>query len=51
MTLRERDTTLQLIGTIDEVVQVVYELCRGDLSWTEAQQRLPAYSGEQDASA
>ncbi|GJN88435.1 hypothetical protein Rhopal_001401-T1 [Rhodotorula paludigena] len=49
MTIRERDTTLQLIGSIDDVIQLVAQLCRGDLSWAEAQQKLPAYSGEQEA--
>ncbi|BGP06170.1 Glycine--tRNA ligase 1, mitochondrial [Rhodotorula toruloides] len=49
MTLRERDTTLQLIGSIDEVIQVVSELCNGSLSWTDAQSRLQPYSGSQDA--
>ncbi|BGP14007.1 hypothetical protein JCM10213_005592 [Rhodosporidiobolus nylandii] len=49
MTLRERDTTVQLIGKVDEVIQLVSELCSGTTSWDEAQKRLPAYSGEQDA--
>ncbi|BGP22940.1 glycyl-tRNA synthetase [Rhodotorula toruloides] len=49
MTLRERDTTLQLIGSIDEVIQVVSELCNGSLSWADAQSRLQPYSGSQDA--
>lgn len=49
MTLRERDTTLQLIGSIDGVIQVVSELCNGSLSWTDAQSRLQPYSGSQDA--
>ncbi|GAA6011547.1 hypothetical protein JCM11491_004684 [Sporobolomyces phaffii] len=49
MTLRERDTTLQLIGKIEEVIQLVHDLCRGSCTWDEAQKRLPAYTGEQDA--
>ncbi|GAA5970134.1 hypothetical protein JCM11641_000281 [Rhodosporidiobolus odoratus] len=49
MTLRERDTTLQLIGKVDEVIQLVSELCAGTTTWEQAQERLPAYSGEQDA--
>jgi glycyl-tRNA synthetase len=49
MTLRERDTTLQLIGKIEEVITLVHDLCRGSCTWDEAQKRLPAYTGEQDA--
>ncbi len=48
ITLRERDTTTQLIGSIDEVVAVVKGLCEGELDWTAAQQKLPAYSGKQN---
>lgn len=47
MTLRERDTTLQVIGKIDEVIKLVADLCAG-LSWAEGSKRLPAYSGEQE---
>ncbi|GAA5842716.1 hypothetical protein JCM11251_002331 [Rhodosporidiobolus azoricus] len=48
MTLRERDTTLQLIGTIDEVISLVKDLCDGRTTWEEGQSRLKPYSGEQD---
>ena len=47
MTLRERDSTAQRIGQVDEVISVIKELCDGSLSWDGACQRLPAYSGEQ----
>ncbi|CAL1711042.1 unnamed protein product [Somion occarium] len=47
MTLRERDTTEQLIGPIDEVIAVVTELVQGTIDWAEARQRLPAYDGVQ----
>jgi glycyl-tRNA synthetase len=49
MTLRERDTTLQLIGKTDEVVELVKDLCFGGATWADAQKRLPVYSGEQEA--
>ncbi|GAA5930831.1 hypothetical protein JCM1841_000202 [Sporobolomyces salmonicolor] len=49
MTLRERDTTLQLIGSIEDVIQLVSDLCSGAITWEDAQTRLPAYTGEQDA--
>jgi len=49
MTLRERDTTLQLLGPIEEVITLVHDLCRGSCTWDDAQKRLPAYTGEQDA--
>lgn len=49
MTLRERDTTLQLIGKIDEVVALVQDLVSGVATWEDAQRRLPVYSGEQEA--
>ena len=48
VTLRERDTTTQRIGTIDEVVDVIKRLCNGSLDWTGACQVLPAYTGTQD---
>ncbi|ORY50183.1 hypothetical protein BCR35DRAFT_310751 [Leucosporidium creatinivorum] len=47
MTLRERDTTLQVIGKIDEVIKLVADLCSG-LEWSEGSKRLPAYTGEQE---
>ncbi|KAI0343857.1 glycyl-tRNA synthetase [Trametopsis cervina] len=47
MTLRERDTTGQLIGDIDEVIAVVTDLVNGTIDWAEACHRLPAYDGVQ----
>ncbi|KAJ7910489.1 hypothetical protein B0H13DRAFT_1615649 [Mycena leptocephala] len=47
MTLRERDTTEQRIGSIDEVIATVTELVLGGIDWAEACQRLPAYDGVQ----
>lgn len=44
---RERDTTDQRIGLIDEVIAVVSELVNGNMTWDEACQRLPAYDGVQ----
>jgi len=47
MTLRERDTTGQLIGNIDEVISVLIDLVNGTFDWTEACKQLPAYDGIQ----
>ncbi|CAO1620772.1 unnamed protein product [Jaminaea pallidilutea] len=47
MTLRERDTTGQLIGKIDDVVSTLQELCERRIEWPEAEKRLDKYSGEQ----
>jgi len=47
MTLRERDTMDQRIGSIDDVIAVVTELVDGTISWEAACQRLPAYDGVQ----
>lgn len=47
MTLRERDTTGQLIGNIDDVIGIVTELVDGSIDWAEACRRLPAYDGVQ----
>ncbi|KAG1734206.1 glycyl-tRNA synthetase [Suillus paluster] len=47
MTLRERDTTDQLIGPIDDVITVVTELVQGTIDWPTACNRLPAYDGVQ----
>jgi glycyl-tRNA synthetase len=48
ITLRERDTTSQLIGKIDDVIAVVDELVKGTLTWEGAGEKLEAYSGVQD---
>ncbi|SCZ96648.1 BZ3500_MvSof-1268-A1-R1_Chr4-4g07514 [Microbotryum saponariae] len=48
ITLRERDTTFQVIGKVEEVVALLVELCSGRLEWAEAATRLPAYTGEQE---
>ncbi|TFY78536.1 hypothetical protein EWM64_g5475 [Hericium alpestre] len=47
MTLRERDTTEQLIGDIDAVIAVVTELVDDTIGWPEACRRLRAYDGVQ----
>jgi len=47
MTLRERDTTGQLIGNIDAVISVLIDLVNGTFDWTEACKLLPAYDGIQ----
>ncbi|KDQ53935.1 hypothetical protein JAAARDRAFT_136399 [Jaapia argillacea MUCL 33604] len=47
MTLRERDTTAQLIGDIDEVISVVTELVQGTMEWADACSKLPVYDGTQ----
>ncbi|KAN0082800.1 hypothetical protein V8E55_008595 [Tylopilus felleus] len=47
MTLRERDTTEQLIGPIDDVIAVVTDLVQGTLDWTVACERLAVYDGVQ----
>lgn len=48
MTLRERDTTAQRIGPIDQVIEVIRKLCDGSLDWEGACKELPEYSGQQD---
>ncbi|KAK7052507.1 glycine-tRNA ligase [Favolaschia claudopus] len=47
MTLRERDTMDQRIGSIEDVIATVTELVNGSIDWAEACQRLPAYDGVQ----
>ena len=44
---RERDTTGQLIGDIDEVIAIVTQLVDGSMDWAEACKRLPVYDGVQ----
>lgn len=48
---RERDTTGQLIGDIDQVIGIVTELVDGTIDWAEACKRLPAYDGVQAVDA
>lgn len=43
----ERDTTEQLIGPIDEVIDIVTNLVSGNIDWAAACERLPAYDGVQ----
>ncbi len=45
--IRERDTTGQLIGQVEEVIATVIELVNGTIDWAEACNRLPAYDGVQ----
>ena len=45
---RERDTTEQLIGDIDEVIAVVTDLVDGVIEWQQACERLPRYTGTQN---
>jgi glycyl-tRNA synthetase len=45
--LRERDTTGQLIGDIDDVISVLIDLVNGNADWAAACTRLPAYDGIQ----
>lgn len=47
MCYRERDTTDQLIGRIENVIDVVIELVYGGLTWEEACGRLEVYDGVQ----
>jgi glycyl-tRNA synthetase len=47
MTLRDRDTTSQLIGDIDEVIAVVQKLCNFQITWEDATKQLQPYTGEQ----
>ncbi|KAF8710204.1 glycyl-tRNA synthetase, partial [Rhizoctonia solani] len=47
VTLRERDTTDQRIGSVDEVISVVADLVAGNIDWAQACTKLPAYDGVQ----
>ena len=44
---RERDTTGQLIGDIDQVISVLIDLVNGTTDWGDACKLLPAYDGIQ----
>jgi len=48
LTLRERDTTAQLIGSVEDVVHVVSALVNGNITWEDAGKKLEAYHGVQD---
>ncbi|QRW27565.1 glycyl-tRNA synthetase [Rhizoctonia solani] len=47
VTLRERNTTDQRIGSVDEVISVVADLVAGNIDWAQACTKLPAYDGVQ----
>ncbi|GJJ13124.1 hypothetical protein Clacol_007374 [Clathrus columnatus] len=47
LTLRERDTTRQLIGTVEDVTSIVCALIKGDMTWSQAEGRLDVYDGVQ----
>ncbi|WVN87971.1 glycine-tRNA ligase [Cryptococcus depauperatus CBS 7841] len=51
MTLRERDSTAQLIGHIADVIDVVDQLVKGSIDWEGASKVLKEYSGVQDVEA
>lgn len=44
---RERDTTMQLIGSVDDVITTVTELVNDTIRWPEATERLSVYDGVQ----
>lgn len=46
ITLRERDTTVQVRGSEDDVVQAVKNLVDGTESWEQVSQRLPVFTGQ-----
>ncbi|KAJ9127509.1 hypothetical protein QFC24_000918 [Naganishia onofrii] len=48
LTLRERDTTDQLIGKIEDVIAVTVALCNGQMQWSDACEKLEKYSGTQE---
>lgn len=48
LTLRERDTTNQLIGSTDDVIKTVDQLVKGSLDFAGASKILEPYSGVQD---
>ena len=39
---------MQVIGSIDEVVELIVDLCAGRIDWTEGATRLPRYTGSQE---
>lgn len=51
ITIRERDSTNQRIGPIDDVLAVVRDLVSGDATWADACGKLAEYSGEQAVEA
>lgn len=48
LTLRERDTTKQLIGSTEDVLKTVDQLVKGTIDWEGASKVLEPYSGVQD---
>lgn len=48
LTLRERDTTKQLIGSTEDVLKTVDQLVKGTIDWEGASKVLQEYSGVQD---
>ncbi|KAJ9112845.1 hypothetical protein QFC20_002173 [Naganishia adeliensis] len=48
LTLRERDSTDQLIGKIDDVIAVTVALSNSQMKWSEACEKLEKYSGTQE---
>lgn len=51
LTTSERDSTNQLIGSIDDVISVVDKLVKGTINWEGAsapENNLKPYSGVQD---
>ncbi|KAK4621299.1 Glycine--tRNA ligase 1, mitochondrial [Fulvia fulva] len=47
-TLRDRDSTKQVRASLDEIVEAIAKVVKGKWSWSDVQQRLPAYEGKEE---
>ncbi|KAJ6263881.1 mitochondrial glycine--tRNA ligase 1 [Drechslerella dactyloides] len=47
ITLRERDTTKQVRGTVDEVLETLKRLVEGTETWDETLKKLPIFEGQE----
>jgi glycyl-tRNA synthetase len=46
-TLRERDSTKQVRGTLDEILEAIETMCKGKATWEDVQKKLPAFEGKE----
>ena len=46
-TLRDRDSTKQVRGSMDQILEAITKIVKGKESWADVQKKLPAFEGKE----
>ena len=46
-TLRERDSTMQVRGSEEEILKAIRGMCEGEETWKDIEKRLPKFEGQE----